>query len=396
MKHRSLLIVGVLLVGIAVLVAWIARNTRWEEVKLSTPLRGEALSNPHYALQKLVSQLGAHSTRENLFAAPDPGDVIYLTNWNWDLAEGRRRQLEQWVESGGRLVTDTSVFVYDDEHFFHWSGIRQVMPQLAEDKVRARRRLAEEGCMELEPRGQSFMAGDRGDRSLVVCGFSVWSAYETVRPILWALRDEVGMQALRVPVGEGSLTVLAATPFARRALLQEDHAALFVTAAQLRAGDHLHILSEEDFPSLAALAWRFGWPVTVLLALALLLALWRRAARFGPRLPPAVPARRSLAEQIRGVGRFAMRHGGGHALHAASRRALERAARRRIPGFDQLKGAERGEALARAARLDAPDLQQAMNPSADAGPRVLVAAITQLETVRRRISYQPTGHVHGR
>jgi hypothetical protein len=170
---------------------------------------------------------------------------------------------------------------------------------------------------------------------------------------------------------------------------------MFVSAAQLRPGDLLHILTEQDYPSLPALVWRFGWPVVLLATLALLLALWRNATRFGPLLPAVVPARRSLAEQIRGVGRFAMRHGGGAALHAASRRALERAARRHIPGFDTLRGAARASALADAAGLDAPDFALALDPPAAAGPRQFIAAIVQIETVRRRILSQPTGRIHG-
>ena len=110
---------------------------------------------------------------------------------------------------------------------------------------------------------------------------------------------------------------------------------LFVAATGLQRGDEVHFLSEDDYPSLLALIWRYGAPV-VALGLTLLAALlWRGAVRFGPLAPPTIAARRSLAEQIRGTGRFALRHGGGHSLHAASARALDEAARRAITGYAQ-------------------------------------------------------------
>lgn len=397
MKHRGLLIGGIAAMAVAALAAWVASNTHWEEVKVPTPLRGEARTNRFYAMEKLVAQLGARSSREAVFTPPPTGDTIYVSNWNWDLSVGRRRQLEEWVQAGGRLVLDDSVFWYDAEHFAAWGGIsfRQLQFDKEETQRRARR-LREDRCMRHTERGEPFIARVPVGHDFLVCYLDPWRVLETTRPVRWALGDEDGLRALRVPVGRGTLTVLLAdVPFTWRNLLHEDQAALFVAAMQLRAGDHLHILTEAEHPSLPALAWRYGWPVLVLGLMALALALWRSGTRFGPLLPATAPARRSLAEQIRGVGRFALRHGGGGALHAASRRALERTASRRIAGFDALRGEARAAALARAAGIDAPDLNLALHPPDAAGPRHLVAAIVQLETVRRRLLSQPTGRIHG-
>ena len=66
--------------------------------------------------------------------------------------------------------------------------------------------------------------------------------------------------------------------------------------------------------------------------------------------PPT--ARRSLAEQIRGTGQFALRHGDGESLHAASLRALTEAAARRVPGYARLSPSDRAAALARLTGFD--------------------------------------------
>jgi hypothetical protein len=394
MKHRGLLIGGFVLVALAMLGAWIAHKTSWEEIHLPSGLRGEARTNPFYAMEKLVTLLGARSVREAYFSPPATSDVIYVSNWNWDLGESRRRELERWVEAGGRLVLDDSVYWYDEAHFTSWSGIDYQTLKFDSEQRRERKLVArEDGCLSLSQRGESFIATAS---AFVVCDFAEATVLLTTRAVKWGLGDADGLRAVRVPVGRGTVTLLLSeSPFDRRDLLQADQASLFVSAMQLRRGDLLHVVTEQDYPTLPALVWRFGWPVVALAMLALLLALWRNATRFGPLLPAAVPARRSLAEQIRGVGRFAMRHGGGAALHAASRRALERVGRRHIPAFDSLHGEARAAALADAAGVNAPDLALALNPPDAAGPRHFIAAIVQLETVRRRILSQPTGRIHG-
>ena len=116
---------------------------------------------------------------------------------------------------------------------------------------------------------------------------------------------------MRVQVGRGSVTVINATPFRERSLFNGNHGRLFVAATGMRRGDDIHFLSEENHPSLLALLWQHGAPV-VLLSLALIgLVIWRGTVRFGPLEAPSDAARRSLAEQIRGTGQFALRHGGG-------------------------------------------------------------------------------------
>jgi hypothetical protein len=204
---------------------------------------------------------------------------------------------------------------------------------------------------------------------------------------------------MRVPVGRGSVTVInAAPPFRRRSLFEGDHGWLFVAATQLRRGDDMHFLSEEDHPSLLALVWLRGGPV-VGLALALIaLLLWRGGVRFGPLAAPQQAARRSLAEQIRGTGQFALRHGGGESLHAACVRALEETAQRRIRHYANLPPGERAAALARLTGFDGDVLADAMHHRhhADSGRSHDVRrAIARLEAARRHILMEHTRSSHG-
>jgi hypothetical protein len=96
------------------------------------------------------------------------------------------------------------------------------------------------------------------------------------------------------------------------------------------------------------------------------------------------PARRSLAEQIRGTGQFTVRFGGGKALHAAAVRALTETANRRIPGYSLLAGPERVATIARLAAVQADELARALSDWPGTGE--LAQSLTQIESVRRTLA----------
>ena len=97
-------------------------------------------------------------------------------------------------------------------------------------------------------------------------------------------------------VGRGSVTVINASPLRYRGVFAGDHAWLFVAATQLRRGDDVHFLSEEEHPSLLALVWRYGRPSCSLALALIVLALWRGGVRFGP-LAAAPPSGAAVARR---------------------------------------------------------------------------------------------------
>jgi len=222
-------------------------------------------------------------------------------------------------------------------------------------------------------------------RKLSVCNISTFGHLGSDRDLAWGYALDGNLQAARVDVGRGSVTVLNAQPFGNRDLDDEDHGKLFVAATGLRVGDRIAFLSEHEHTSLLGLIWLYGAPV-VMLSLALIAALlWRGGVRFGPLAAPTDIARRSLAEQIRGTGQFALRLGDGKALHAATIRALNEAARQRIPGYESMPHGERVAVIAQKSGLEPDALAAAIN---HAGPRrgaELAHTIALLETARRRI-----------
>src|SRR5688572_575106 len=372
MKPRLGLLLA--LAGFALL-AWIASSLTFKQVSVPMALRGEAARNPFYAAILFSRTLDAQASWEQVFTDPRRDSVLVLSGWNWTLSRVRRERIEQWVEDGGRLVVDAWL-LGDNEDFERWSGVAREDFDATESSA---------DCHEL--------VEDGSRRQLRICGVDTSQSLTSSREILWALRQGERTDAVRVAVGRGSVTVINGEPFRHRAFLEDDNPRLFLAASQLRRNDAVLFLSEDEQTSLLTLVWRYGAPALLLLLAAVAVTLWRAAVRFGPPVAAIDSARRSLAEQIRGTGRFITRFGGGRALHAAALRALREAARLRIHDYERLSSEDRVTVLARASGLQGSDLAHAMNFSGDRNSHELRQAIAVLETARRHVlSLRRSGH----
>jgi hypothetical protein len=403
MKIRPLPVIVV--AAITLIAVWVAMNTEWGPVEIPSPLRGEAARNPFYAAQRLVETLGATSERRQALGDTSTDSTLVLSNWSWDINAARRADLERWVEAGGRLVVDATLISGSDA-FERWSGIERVFLEFDELEE------FEEGFEEDEDLLQNPEPFERCQELLEIryeddgtqtdlgyyqgCDFDRTSWLVTTRRLLWAMSGPDGLQAARVAVGRGEVTVVNAAPFHFRDLFDGDHGELFVAATALQIGDHVVFISEEDYGSLPELVWQHGAPVVTVLLLAIALYLWRGAMRFGPLVAPIESARRSLGEQILGTGRFAVRLGGGAALHAAAARALHEAAVRRVAGYERLSAAERVAAVARLARVDADELAPAMNRTGGMRTPELKHVVALLESARRQLISGSQWSTHGK
>ena len=385
-------IIGVLFVVAAVaLLAWIASRTYIASIEIPTPLRGEARTNPFYAAERFARALGAEVKSERVFSLPGPDGILVLSTWHWNLSASRRQRIEQWVEQGGRLVADASM-VGREGPFESWSAIES--KTLDTDEIE---KLIDKGELDVRNPCQSLVEQPaRGGRApkYTVCELRRLEWFVTRKPVAWGLRNTVGLQVIRVAIGRGSVTLVNGLTFTYRSLFDGDHGQLFAAATQLRRGDVMHFLTEDTHPSLLSLLWLFGAPVVTLGLMLVGAGLWRGAIRLGPLSAPPDRARRSLAEQIRGTGQFALRHGGGASLHAATLRAMNDAANRRINGYSRLSPGERVSALAALAGCDPEALRRAMETGAPRRPQELRTDIATLESVRRSIAADRHTH-HG-
>jgi hypothetical protein len=387
----------IVVVGILLLVGvWLAVNTEWGDVTLPQPLRGEATSNPFYAAERLVALLGATSERRERLGDTSSSAVVVLSTWGWDIDAVRREALESWVEAGGRLVVDAAL-VSGSDAFETWSGITRARDEESiEDQDAFRPEQLLEPCASLYEVDYDAAAANDEPMEYEICDLDRSRWLESREPLLWALGDDATLQVVRVAVGAGSVTVINAVPFVYREIFEGDHGPLLIAATQLRVGDHVVFMSEDDLSSLPELVWRHGAPVVGALLFFIALALWRGAMRFGPLLAPVERARRSLGEQILGTGRFVARVGGGAALHAAAVRALHEAAVRRIGGYERLSPQKRTAAIARLAAVDAAALAVALHSGSKQRSLELRNALALLESARRQLVVRKQWSKHGK
>ena len=382
---------------------WIALNTEWVEVKVPDPLKGPALRDPDFRLKQFAARLGAQvQAPTNLDQLPPPGATLVLSSNHWNLFPERARLLRRWVEDGGHLWLPYQGDVDEELAWIpvKWVRIKKAQaasaPERADDDddddepdeapppPPARTSNAKPRCPGVaEPAGVTPAFGTR--RSFDACLFAS-ERLEASVPVQWALQGARGQVVARVPVGRGSVTVTSAyMPWGNSQLLRADNALLAAATLRIHPGQTLWFVQDEARPPLLSFLWSTGTPAVLLGGLALALALWRGAVRFGPRAAVPPTARRSVAEQIRGTAAF-IHHHGGDALHAAQLRALTESARSRLHGYDAMKRDEQSSTIAKATGLNAQALARAMNPEPSAAlRRHPSAALTLLETARRRL-----------
>jgi len=115
------------LVLLAALAAWIAFNVHWETITVPTPPKGEALRNPYYALEHFAANLGIHALKIASVRGLAPEAVLVFEEPGDELTHPPVEALENWVESGGRLVI-SSVLLDSYPALKAWSGIKRAHP----------------------------------------------------------------------------------------------------------------------------------------------------------------------------------------------------------------------------------------------------------------------------
>ena len=398
--------------------AWLLNRTEWVDIREPLPMSEELRADGTVVARHLLQQLGLRTrTSDNLQQLPPPTGTLVLSTRFWNLLGGDER-LRRWVELGGHLVVDHVVL--DDPPAAGWLPVALLPREKNATRVR------DEWCRVLSPGAGAAPApalAFGSDSGFVTCA----RAYARLRPAaaaLWALHsDELGLEVQRMPLGRGRVTAFAGhfafdsqrgqglqfTPgapdgasfqrnFSNRGLLEGDNAALLAALVDARPGDEVWFVTKVQRPALPLWLWQQAAPALLLAAMAVALALWRGALRFGPLQAEPPPLRRAVSTQIEGVADFLHAHQP-LALHAAALRALREAAQRRLPGWQRLPPAARTLALARASGLALADLEMAIEPNVPRDASAWSHTLALLETARRALldtdlQHHPTHPTH--
>jgi len=364
MKHRGLLVAGLVLLGAALLAGAFLTAFQRREVLEPTPPRGAALTNPFFALEQVLRDVGepaASLTTLDQGQVPlRPGDTLLVGADAGRIDTETAARLLAWVRQGGHLL-------------------------LAPDAGARAPVFAALGL--LDPRPDTFACSrlGAGKTAASLCGLRFRLKPAAVHAVDAAIGDAgEGYLFARTAVGRGHVSLLASFAPLERLQLRQVEAQRFAwrLLAPNRGQGQIYLIHALDGqPFLQLLATR-GWPV--LLALAVLLASWMamRSARFGPLLPAPAPHRRALLEHVQAAGEFLYRRDGGRSLHQLACQAVLTRLRRRDPAAVRLQGDALYRRLAERGGLDAAQVSQAFQSPANA--QAFRASLLTLARLRSR------------
>jgi hypothetical protein len=403
---------------------WVYENLTWEEIHVPGMPRGEAARNNLLAAERLIVAMGGKAHSDHVFKALPEGDpqhaVLIFPTQRRTLTPRQRAQIYDWVERGGHLVAVTYTIAGDDafpDELMERAGVRQFWS--TPPKGKKPRKTGESGESDAgdasedladdiapaKPRPRSVPAaknasdcplqresgtlaprfGTTPDATLKVC-FDQRFRVKARGDVLWQAKDASGVHAIAVALGKGRVTVLTDYDFMlNNAIGRADHADFLLAMIGFKAGMNVSLIPREDVPGIVELAWRTGWPVLLALCAAILIALWRKAARLGPVVAQLETARRSIGEHVRASGEFLWRHGQAEALWKGTLEEVQRRIDLTLPVQHLRNPDDRLRLIEKRTGLGLARLQQAFFPQPSPRSDDFVRAIATLEHVRKSL-----------
>jgi hypothetical protein len=423
---------ALVIAALAIVIGWLAHSTKWVEVEVDDDVHGLAATDERYSLRRVLESSGATlEVRTALEPLPPAGSTLLLDSSLWNIFPERDARLKTWVENGGRLVVtgqqmrgstdlrwiplsfkvppkrpasaaapepEAAASAADDEDDDDdvAPATRKKPPAANDGRPLARLfdpKHAWRDCADFEETSATTEPAFEPRR--VYRGCTVAGALRSLRQVVptWQLAGTRGTLAMRVPLGRGSVTGVSVAPVLdNRGLLQGDNALIAMAILQAAPGRAVWIVEDEAREPLLGWLWHDARTPFLLGLAATLLALWRLMVRFGPREAGPPQARRSMGEQVRGTGQF-IAGLAPEALHAATKKAFEEAARKRVEAWSELTDPDRARALADALAphftLDKAALLSSLNIGGGATPVQILAAIAVLEQTRRALWRAP-------
>jgi len=374
MSRRTLLWLAMaLLIALGLLGVYLFSHAEpYEEVVKHGPTP-EAQANPYLAAEHFLRKQGLQVQRadglEILPTLPSNGQTLLLLGDRRDMTPRQAERLLAWAAKGGHLLfvaerlwdeeagksgdlllDSLAIQQYDSETYDESSSEEEPTDGDAEQPQPADEPYAELTQLYLE--NEDAPAYFNFDTR-----FHLYDAEN--RAHAWANSD-AATHLLQLYHGDGLVTVLSdAWIWRNRSIAEYDNAWLLWYLGQDSAVTLLYRAERDDLFSL--LLHHFA-EALVALTLLIALGLWFVGMRQGPLLAPAVPSRRQLREHLRASADFLLRRSGQHSLLRSLQQDIQRRARRRHPGFEQLGVAEQWQVLGRLTRLPSSAISQAMRP----------------------------------
>lgn len=322
--RTRLLLGGVVLLLIALSVAWFLANFEKRPVKEWVGASGEARLRPYLAAERFAERMGWKASEVRALpglANLPAGGVLLMPPRRQALTPERIAEIVAWVERGGHLIADAELLGVPDP-LFDALGVKRAPGE----------RATKPQSVELAP-GRRITAALYGGMQLTVPHAEV--------------RFRVGGELASFARGRGLVTVATTLYFAEnQAIGKLGHAELLWHLLSLTPSRELVVYWAPARLSL----WTFlvENAAAALAGFGALLALWLWSVipRFGPVAPDAPPGRRRLLDHLRASGRYFWNRGLRARLVIAARDAALRRIARVQPEFASASAAEKARRMA--------------------------------------------------
>jgi hypothetical protein len=359
--NRFLLWVGLLLaclLGAGAFYAW-HKAIPYEEVVDRGP-SPEARANPYLAAEHFLRQQGLTVTHANslepLADLPPKGNSLLLLGERSNMTPGQVSQLLDWAKSGGHLLVVAEAL---------WDEEAGSSGDLLLDRLNIHQALSEAFDEPASPRKKKApdLTKLYVDNETAPAYFNFDTDFNLTDPkhlAQFSANSAKSSHLMQLDFGDGRVTVVTDSDLWKNPSIgQYDNAWLLW---YLNQGTDVTLLFHTEVDSLLTLLMRYFPQALVALVALIALGLWQAGVRQGPITAPAPKARRQLQEHLQASADFLLRRGGQGALLRALQQDIQRAARRRHPGFEHLETAEQWQVLERLTHQPSHVISQALGP----------------------------------
>lgn len=354
----QLVVAGLILV-VAALIGAVLSQLERRTLEIEVGPSEEARRNPFLAAERFLARLeipvSSQSGRERLRLLPPPTDTL-VVRYPGSLAPERRLALDRWMTDGGRLVVTASepkTGAAEEGDLIAGYGVRLSTEGADRPAFDGKTEVLAE--IPVEDQGRPLRVAFSTEPALV-------TAAQPDRAVIAGDR----LRMVQLPVGDGSLTVLADDRFMTNAAIGEhDHALYTAVLVAPAPGGTVWLLYDREMPWIGAVVWSAAPYAVISGALCLLAWAWSAGARLGPLQPVPSRDRRDLLEHLDASGDILWRHGQSDHLIKPTRLRVLELWRRRRPDLAGLDDAALAHAIAVVANEDPDAVVRALHVHAD-------------------------------
>jgi hypothetical protein len=338
--------------------------------------RGEARRNHLLALQRLLERRHIPvKSLTNLNELPPRDATLFLPTERLSLSVARSESLRRWVDQGGNLIVVTWTIKGEEgvDPLLDPLGIEQKLNEFDDgadwDKL-------------FDPK-QQVATAQVGAETMRIHFDPRYRLDPIPSGLLMKVESDLGVHAIRLALGQGTLTVLTDGEFAANdSIGLNDHAAFLWHLLAPAPERPVWLVRAEDMPPLWKLMWDHAPAVVMTLAALLVVFLWSRMYRFGPRLPAPGLARRQLGEHIVASGWYLWRNQrGGRMLEALRAVVFARAPELAAIARDAEDSIDSSGAVA---SVPMPLVRRALDATDVSSEQAFVDAVRTMETIRKQ------------